>query len=98
MQSRSAQTLSGGQSLRKDLLRSFTPILTHVQKKLQLDIEQAGAQIIDRVAELDQASSKLEVQRNKVELSKGKVEVLARNLAQQQELLKSRESTLVSQV
>ncbi|CAM6126102.1 unnamed protein product [Calypogeia fissa] len=66
-------------------------------KKLQVDIEQAGAQIIDRVAELDQASSKLELQRNKVELSKRKVEALARNLAQQQELLKSRESTLVSQ-
>ncbi|CAM6108503.1 unnamed protein product [Calypogeia fissa] len=69
----------------------------HELKKLQLDIEQAGAQIIDRVAELDQASSKLELQRNKVELSKGKVEALGRNLVQQQELLKSRETTLVSQ-
>ncbi|CAM6111744.1 unnamed protein product [Calypogeia fissa] len=69
----------------------------HELKKLQLDIEQAGAQIIDRVAELDQASSKLELQRNKVELSKGKVEALGRNLVQQEELLKSRETTLVSQ-
>lgn len=68
------------------------------QKKLQVDIEQAGSQIVDRVAELDQASCRLERQRHKVETSKSKLEVLADKLANHQEVLKQRESDLVQQV
>ncbi|KAL2632589.1 hypothetical protein R1flu_004068 [Riccia fluitans] len=63
-------------------------------KKLQMDIEQAGAQIIDRVAELDQASSKLEMQRSKVEVSKTKLESLAKTLAKEREAVRDRESAL----
>ncbi|BFI30956.1 hypothetical protein MPTK2_3g17060 [Marchantia polymorpha subsp. ruderalis] len=63
-------------------------------KKLQLDIEQAGAQIIDRVAELDQASSKLEVQRSRVESSKTKLEALAKTLSKEQEAVRERASAL----
>ncbi|KAH8968613.1 hypothetical protein BDL97_03G136100 [Sphagnum fallax] len=66
-------------------------------KKLQVDIEQAGSQIVDRVAELDQASCRLERQRHKVETSKSKLEVLADKLAKHQEVLKQRESDLVQQ-
>lgn len=69
-----------------------------MQKKLQLDIEQAGAQIIDRVAELDQASSKLEVQRSRVESSKTKLEALAKTLSKEQEAVRERASALSIQV
>lgn len=68
------------------------------QKKLQTDIEQAGSQIIDRVAELDQASTRLERQRYKVETSKNKLEALADKLATHQEVLKRRECEFLTQV
>ncbi|XP_024396324.1 uncharacterized protein [Physcomitrium patens] len=66
-------------------------------KKLQMDIEKAGSQIIDRVAELDQASNRLERQRHKVETSKTKLEGLADKLATHQEVLKRRESEFLIQ-
>lgn len=71
---------------------------SHGQRKLQVDIEQAGSQIIDRVAELDQASTRLERQRHKVETSKGKLEVLADKLSSHQEVLKRRENEFLAQV
>lgn len=63
-----------------------------------MDIEQAGSQIIERVAELDQASTRLERQRHKVESSKSKLEVLADKLTTHQEVLKRRESDYFMQV
>lgn len=79
------------------MIRKFT-FDTCEQKKLQMDIEKAGSQIIDRVAELDQASNRLERQRHKVETSKTKLEGLADKLATHQEVLKRRESEFLIQV
>lgn len=76
------------------MLTNLFHVTTIDQRKLQEDIEQAGSQVIDRVAEMDQAAQKLELQREKVERSKFKLQLLTNKLASQHDTMKQRECDL----
>jgi peptidoglycan hydrolase CwlO-like protein len=67
-------------------------------RKLQTYIEQARAQIIEKMAKLDQVTTKLNCYQHKLEKSKKKLEFWANKLITQQNLLNTKECDLRNQV